>query len=254
MAGDELDRHYERVRRESRRRAQLRGCDDVPEDVEWVISALRLDPDAEVLDVAAGTGVLARALAPRVRRVVASDVSDEMLAAGAAAAPANVRFERALAEELPYAAASFDMVASRFAVHHFLRPEMALHQMHRVCRPGGQLLLIDIVAPHDPACGRRYNSLQRSRDSSHARALSSADLREAVEKAGWHVHETRSRELVQSAPGWLAYYPLDPIRSGWILRELQAEIDGGPETGLKPFLDAGKLKVVLTMDVLRARR
>jgi SAM-dependent methyltransferase len=251
---DELDQHYERVRRESRRRARLRGCDEVPEDVEWVVSSLPLDAADEVLDVAAGTGVMARALAPRVRRVVASDVSEEMLAAGAAAAPANVSFERALAEELPYPAASFDLVVNRFAVHHFLRPEMALHQMHRVCRPGGQLLLIDIVAPGDAACGRRYNSLQRSRDSSHARALSSAELEEAVEKAGWHVRETKSRELVQSVPDWLAYYPLDPVRSGWILRELQAEVDGGPATGLRPFLDGGKLKVALTMDVVRARK
>ncbi len=254
MARDELDRHYERVRRESRRRAELRGCDDVPEDVEWVVSALDLDAGTEAIDVAAGTGVLARALAPRVRRVVASDLSDEMLAAGAAGAPANVAFERGVAESLPYPAASFDLVANRFAVHHFLRPEMALHQMYRVCRPGGQLLLIDVVAPGDPACGRRYNSLHRSRDSSHARALSSADLKEAVERTGWHVRETRSRELVQSVPEWLAYYPLDPIRSGWILRELQGEVDGGPETGLRPFVDGGRLKVVLTMDVLLASK
>ncbi len=254
MAREELERHYERVRHESRRRAKLRGSDEIAEDLSWVVERLDLEPHFEVLDVAAGTGIVARAVAPHVRRVVASDISTEMLAAGAREAPANVRFEGAAAEDLPFAADSFDMVVTRYSIHHFLRPELALHQMHRVCRRGGELLVIDIVAPDDPPCARRFNSLERSRDSSHSRALSSRDLRQAVERMGWHVHETLSREVVREVPDWLAYYPLDPIRSGWILRELRREIEGGPETGMRPFLDGGKLKLVHTMDVVRAKK
>ncbi len=254
MAQDELDRHYERVRRESRNRARLRGSDEISEDVRWIVGELDLQPHFEVLDVAAGTGIVARAVAPHVRRVVASDISAEMLAEGAREAPANVAFEGAAAEDLPYGAESFDLVVTRFSIHHFLRPELALHQMHRVCRRGGELLVIDIVAPDDPPCARRFNSLERSRDSSHARALSARDLRLAIERAGWHVQETRSREFVQEVPEWLGYYPLDPIRSGWILRELERELDGGPETGMRPFLDGGKLKLVHTLDILRAKK
>ncbi len=254
MARDELDRHYQTVRRESRKRAQLKGCDAVSEDLAWVVEGLELAVAAEVLDVAAGTGVLARALAPHVRRVVASDISDEILAAGAREAPANVSFEHAAAEDLPYAASAFDMVVTRYSVHHFLRPELALHQMHRVCRPGGELLVIDIVAPGDPMCVRRYNSLERSRDASHARTLSSRDLRECVERVGWHVREIRSREIERDVLDWLAYYPLDPIRSGWILRELQREVAGGPETGMRPFQAGGKLKIIQTMDVVLAKK
>ncbi len=254
MAQDELERHYERVRRESRKRARLRGCDEISEDVAWVVERLDLQPHFEVLDVAAGTGIVARAVAPHVRRVVASDISAEMLAAGAREAPANVAFEGAAAEDLPYAAESFDLVVTRFSIHHFLWPELALHQMHRVCRRGGELLVIDVVAPDDPPCARRFNSLERSRDSSHARALSSGDLRQAIERMSWHVQGTLSRDVVREVPDWLAYYPLDPIRSGWILRELQREVEGGPETGLRPFVEDGRLKLVHTMDVVRASK
>ncbi len=252
MANDELDRHYQTVRRESRRRAGLKGCDAIPEDLAWVVDGLELPADAEVLDVATGTGVLARALAAHVRRVVASDISAAMLEVGAREAPANVSFERAAAEDLPYAAGAFDMVVTRYSVHHFLRPEQALQQMHRVCRPGGELLLIDIVAPGDPMRVRRYNSLERSRDASHARTLSSRDLRAAIERVGWHVRETRSREIERDVLEWLAFYPLDPIRSGWILRELKREVGGGPETGMRPFQEGGKLKIIQTMDVVLA--
>lgn len=254
MAHDELERHYQTARREARKRARVKGCDAVPEDLAWVVEGLEPDPDAEVLDVATGTGVLARALAPHVRRVVASDISDEMLEVGAREAPANVRFERAAAEALPYAAGSFDMVVTRYSIHHFLRPEMALQQMYRVCRSGGSLLLIDVVATGDPMCVRRYNSLERSRDASHARTLSSPELRQAVERVGWHVYEVRSREIERDVLEWLTYYPLDPIRSGWILRELDRELAGGPETGMRPFRDEGKLMIIQTMDVVLARK
>jgi len=254
MALDELDSHYQVVRRESRKRAQLRGCDEIPEEVARWAEGLDLDPGAEVLEVAAGTGVLARALAPHVSRVVASDLSPEILEVGARDAPANVGFEVAAAEDLPYESGSFDLVATRYSIHHLLRPELALREMHRVCRPGGELLLIDVVAPGDPMCGRRYNSLERSRDASHARTLSSSDLRETVERVGWHVRATHAWELARDVPEWLAYYPLDPIRSGWILRELQREIDGGPRTGMRPFQDGGRLKLIQTMNFVRASR
>ncbi len=254
MARDELERHHEAVRRESRKRARLKGNDEIPEDLRWVVGGLELSAGAEVLDVAAGTGVLARALAPHVRRVVASDLSKTILAVGARDAPANVSFERAAAEDLPYPTGTFDMVVTRYSVHHFLRPEMALHQMYRVCKPGGELLVIDVVAPGDPMCVRRYNSLERSRDASHARTLSSGDLLRAIERVGWRVRETRSREIERDVLEWLAYYPLDPIRSGWILRELRREIDGGPETGMRPFLVDGRLRIIQTMDVVLAEK
>lgn len=254
MADQDLEKHHEIVRRESRKRAELHGSDEISEDLSWVVAQLDLDPGFEVLDVAAGSGVVARAVAPYVKRVVASDISPEILAAGTRQAPANVTFEHAPAEDLPYDAGSFDMVATRYSIHHFLRPELALHEMYRVCRRGGELLLIDDVAPDDPVCARRYNRLERSRDSSHIRSLCSRELREAVERVGWHVRESLSRDIEWDVPEWLSYYPLDPIRSGWIVRELLREVEGGSETGERPFIDGGRLKLIHTMNAVRARK
>ncbi len=254
MVHDELERHYEVVRCESRKQARLRGREEISEDLRWGVERLEPNRDLEALDVAAGTGVVARAIAPYFGRVVASDVSPEMLAVAAEEAPAHITVKTAAAEDLPYAAGTFGLVASRSSVSQFLWPDLALREMNRVCRPGGALLLIDVVVPDDAICARRYNNLERSRNACHIRSLSASNLRETVEWAGWHVGETRSLEVARDVTEWLAEYPLDPIRSGWILRELKREIGGGPETGMRPFVDGAGLKLVRTIHVVRATK
>src|SRR5687767_14870015 len=72
------------------------------EYLQWMVDHLDLHPHFEVLDVAAGTGHLSRAIAPHIKRVVALDLTDEMLAQGRREAMqqglANVVFEQGEAE------------------------------------------------------------------------------------------------------------------------------------------------------------
>ena len=73
--------------------------------LQWMVEQLDLQPHFEVLDVAAGTGHLSRAMAPHVKRVVALDLTPEMLAQGQREAEqqglTNVVFEPGEAEHLP---------------------------------------------------------------------------------------------------------------------------------------------------------
>src|SRR6185437_1049700 len=84
----------------------------VPTQREW-----------SALDVATGAGHTALAFAPLVARVVASDITDEMLAQAAKLATArrltNVETAHAEAGELAFPEASFDLVTCRLAAHHF---------------------------------------------------------------------------------------------------------------------------------------
>src|SRR5512145_1385731 len=77
--------------------------------LRWMVGQLDLQPHFEVLDVAAGTGHLSRAVAPYVKRVVALDLTPEMLAQGRREAAqqglTNVIFESGEAETLPYPSA-----------------------------------------------------------------------------------------------------------------------------------------------------
>ena len=83
-------------------------------------------PDWHVLDVATGAGHTALAFAPLVARVVASDITGEMLAEAAKLAGArglaNVETAHAEAGNLPFPDASFDLVTCRLAAHHFPAP------------------------------------------------------------------------------------------------------------------------------------
>ena len=96
-----------------------------------------------VLDVACGTGVLARHLVDRVHpggKVVGLDVNENMLVLGRQVAP-EVEWHHGPAEALPFADESFDAVVSQFGLMFFDDREQALREMVRVLRPQGRLVV-----------------------------------------------------------------------------------------------------------------
>ena len=110
---------------------------------ERVADAAQLRPGFSVLDVACGTGVLARAAAARVApggRVTGVDPSDGMRAVAAQRAP-GLAWEKGVAESLPFPAGSFDAVLSQFGLMFFADRARGLSEMWRVLRPGGRLVV-----------------------------------------------------------------------------------------------------------------
>jgi ubiquinone/menaquinone biosynthesis C-methylase UbiE len=169
----------------------------------------------QALDVATGAGHTAHVLAPHVASVVASDLTAPMLAKSRALARekglANVRVAGADAEQLPFAAASFDLVTCRLAAHHFPSIPAFLVEAARVLRPGGRVAIVDNIVPGSFMSGRkarlqqeagRYiNAVERLRDPSHARCLSLAEWRQAFVAAGFVLeHEELDWK-------WLAFGP-----------------------------------------------
>lgn len=111
---------------------------------EWaprVADAARVRPGQRVLDVACGTGVLARALVDRVGpggAVTGLDINDGMLAVARRKGP-RVEWREGAAEALPFADAAFDTVVSQFGLMFFRDRAAAIREMLRVLRPGGRL-------------------------------------------------------------------------------------------------------------------
>lgn len=142
--------------------------------------------DERALDSASGAGALAFALAPFVREVVAVDLVPELLEQGRQRADAfpNVRFVEGDATSLPFELGAFDLTGSLRALHHIARPEVAVAELTRVTRTGGRLLVVDQLAPIDPAAAAQLNAFERARDPSTTRVLADVDLRGMFEANG----------------------------------------------------------------------
>jgi len=112
----------------------------------FAVSIARIRPGERVLDVASGSGDLARAFAARGAEVWMSDINGPMLARGrdrmldAGRKAAAVRCD---AERLPFAAAYFDCVSVGFGLRNMTHKDAALAEMARVLRPGGRLLVLE---------------------------------------------------------------------------------------------------------------
>ncbi len=148
-------------------------------------------PHWRALDIATGGGHTALAFAPRVREVVATDITVEMLAAAEAfireKGVSNITFREADACALPFAEGEFDLVTCRLAPHHF--PDCALfaREMARVLKPGGVAAMIDNVVPADMVAARHINAFEKLRDPSHGWIYSAPDWEAFFTAAGLRV-------------------------------------------------------------------
>ena len=113
-------------------------------------AALGLRPGERVLDVGAGTGVSTEELARSGAFAVGADLSIGMLRAGRAVRP-EVPLLAGDALRLPFADATFDAVTISFALRNVVDTDAALHELARVTRPGGRLVVCEFSHPVNPA-------------------------------------------------------------------------------------------------------
>jgi ubiquinone/menaquinone biosynthesis C-methylase UbiE len=149
--------------------------------LQLIVEAAGAGPDDRVLDVACGGGLVALAFAARVRHATGIDVTPAMLdqarRSAAARGLANTAWDQGDVTRLPYADASFTIVATRFSFHHFLDPLAVLREMARVCAPGGRIVVADSCPSEDPAKAAAFNRLELLRDPSHTRALPLSEMK-----------------------------------------------------------------------------
>jgi ubiquinone/menaquinone biosynthesis C-methylase UbiE/DNA-binding MarR family transcriptional regulator len=109
-----------------------------------------LEPSLCVADLGCGTGKLTELVAPHVQQVIAVDSSAEMLTAAKRrlATHTHVDFRVGALEALPVDHAQVDLALLALVLHHVPDPGAALDECARVLRPGGRVLIIDML-PHD---------------------------------------------------------------------------------------------------------
>jgi demethylmenaquinone methyltransferase / 2-methoxy-6-polyprenyl-1,4-benzoquinol methylase len=133
---------------------------------QFTLSLANLRPGQSALDVAGGTGDLAAGLARQVGQkghVILTDINAAMLGRGRerlidAGLAGNLRYVQANAERLPFADCSFDCITIGFGLRNVTDKAAALASMHRVLKPGGQLLVLEFSQPAVPLLKPLYDT------------------------------------------------------------------------------------------------
>lgn len=163
-------------------------------ELDRLIDISAPQPHWIVLDVATGGGHAALQFAPFVARVVATDITPEMLGAARSliteTGVTNVVFELADAENLPFPRNTFDLVTCRIAPHHFPDCRRFVQSSVRALKAGGMLLVQDHVLPEDGPTARTVDTFEKLRDPSHHRAYNESEWIRMYEDAGMCVEHT----------------------------------------------------------------
>jgi len=212
-----------------------------------------LDPDMIVLDVACGAAHASEVAAPHVRQVIGVDLTTALLAIGAdrlrAAGITNVLLQEGHAAALPFVDASFDLVFCRTALHHFPHPEQCVAEMARVCRPGGRVVVSDMIAP-SAQVRDAFDDLHRRIDPSHAHALLESEIAELLGRTVGPLTygETGSMQLP------IEVMLTDASDRDAALTALRRDLDGEDPTGFDPVVTDDGIVVSFTGTVVHATR
>jgi len=110
---------------------------------------LRILPPLVVADLGAGEGLLSELLARRAKKVIAVDNSEKIVAFGAAKAKKNglknLEFRQGDLQSPPIEPNSIDLVILSQALHHAEEPALALSSAAKLLKPGGQILILDLL-------------------------------------------------------------------------------------------------------------
>ena len=214
-----------------------------------VCATAEVQAGQRVLDVACGTGVLARAAARRVDphgSVVGLDVNEGMLAVAKREAP-DIEWQPGIAEDLPFDSDSFDRVVSQFGLMFFEDQGVAIQEMVRVLRPGGRLAVaVWDTLDHTPGYAAMVDLLLRLFGNEAANglrapfSLGDRQLLQAVfDKAGCSSTTTTSYPGTAHFPSIQSWVYTDI--KGWVLADMLSDAQyelllKEAERTLRPFV------------------
>jgi ubiquinone/menaquinone biosynthesis C-methylase UbiE len=233
-----------------------------------LVDLVRPQQHWHALDIATGAGHTAAAFAPHVARVLASDLTEEMLQQSAKLAQskgfANMETAHADAEALPFAEGEFDLVACRIAAHHFADVPAFVREAWRTLKPGGSFALVDNISPDvestpgftDAELGEAalaYNAFEKLRDPSHGRCLGMAEWSNVLADVGFEVlHKERLPKDMEFQP-WAERLGCDAATIAR-LRGMLLDADPALNAFLRPREEDGSLWFTLDEAIVIARK
>ncbi len=233
--------HKAVVRQEFTEQAQAYAASSLvknPDRLAALVQAVRPHPGVSVLDIATGPGYVAAAFAEAGCEVVGLDLTPAPLALAEqmrkARGLSNLHFQLGDAEQLPWASPTFEIVVSRYALHHCEDPQRVLTEMARVCHLQGTVVIQDLIVSEFPARAAYQNRFEQLRDTSHTRALPLSELLTLFTACGLEVEQVLTDRLTMPLEAWLENAHTSPERAAQV-RELMKQDEHQDLSGTHPF-------------------
>ena len=208
------------------------------EYTDYLIQKIGAGGKEHALEVAAGTCICGRALAPFVEDITCLDLTEEMLEQGKRLAEEsglkNIYFRTGNAEKLPYEEETFDLVITRLSFHHFINPVIPFREMQRVLKKGGKLVVWDMEATEEPL-RKIDDKIEKLRDPSHTRILSREEFEEMFEKDFWLQCEETTLVPVK-LKSWMELTDTPEELQNEIVDLMKNDLAGGEKTGFSPYM------------------
>lgn len=175
---------------------------------------LRLIPQLTIADLGSGEGLMSELLARGARKVIAVDNSERMVTFGASKARKNgirnLEFRLGDLEDPPIDAASVDLAILSQALHHAADPLKALLGAYRILKPGGQIVILDLLEHPYEAARELYGDRWLG--------FSEAKLVDWLEQAGFRRTEVSVVAKEEAPPHFqtllaTAWKPLNPPKT-----------------------------------------
>jgi ubiquinone/menaquinone biosynthesis C-methylase UbiE len=197
-------------------------------DLDQMTLAAALTGGEQILDAGSGAGHTALAFASHVAHVIGVDLSAAMLDQGRRLAAerglANLEFRQADVEQLPFGGRMFDVITTRYSAHHWPYPQRALAEFGRVLRPGGRLLISDIVSFDDFTADTYLQAIELLRDPSHVRDHTVHAWLSMLAAGGWRAEVVFTWSLRLDFADWVKRMATPPTSVAMIRRLM----DGAP--------------------------
>ncbi|HCT5822085.1 TPA: class I SAM-dependent methyltransferase [Citrobacter sedlakii] len=176
-------------------------------DLQRLAARLSSLPQARLLDMGCGAGHASFVAAQNVKEVVAYDLSSQMLDVVAHAANekgfSNITTRQGYAETLPFEDGVFDVVISRYSAHHWHDVGRALREVNRVLKPGGVLIVMDVMSPGHPVRDIWLQTVEALRDTSHVRNYSAGEWLSLISEASFVADSLLTDRLSLEFRSWV---------------------------------------------------
>ncbi|MFA5923745.1 MAG: methyltransferase domain-containing protein [Methylococcaceae bacterium] len=156
------------------------------QSMQMLIDLSGVSATDDVLDVACGPGLVACEFALHAKHVTGIDITPKMIEQAKKRQQdkslTNLTWQVGDVLPLPFADSHFSVVITRYSFHHLLKPAAIMAEMCRVCKPGGKIMVIDVV--QSPEKVDAFDCLEKLRDPSHVHALTFSEMASIVDASG----------------------------------------------------------------------